>query len=270
MKATSRKFLYCMFCENNTNISQEHVWGRSLSKRFPKQPVVRARKSAHSNSMRSGGYTPLSETSWSMCASCNNGLSDEMNIASPIINDLFKGNIYVIEQPHLFFVTRYFQRIGLLMDLECSTFDSSIMTEKSSDSISYQMMHRLPICFSATERQNFMNGSLLPNIHVFLGCHRGRYGEGYVSEFANIILSRGLKGNILKRFVFSIKKITGLICIGNPPFNKNPKLRQLRGDVDGFQLDKMITSRDSDVEKNLNSFDLFLDGSSASISTRRR
>lgn len=127
------------------------------------------------------------------------------------------------------------------------------------NSISYD---RRPALLSDNERKAFLDGDFLDRVSVFLGKHSGNYGKGYNMQFANISLENG---DLIKRYIFSIKKLTGLICIGGKKYdgnyNKNPKLTQFYGNEDEIKFSPNKISGDRDVSLNLNYYTKLLDGS---------
>lgn len=95
MKSSSRVFLNCMFCGSNSATTKEHIFGRSMSKKFRAQPIITVSKSAHSPVLskkkaagskathRNAGMRPLDITSKSMCGQCNEAFGKEQK---PVID----------------------------------------------------------------------------------------------------------------------------------------------------------------------------------------
>ena len=145
MKSASRKFLSCMFCGGERPLTAEHIFGRSISGRFKDQRLAMVPKSVasrlnepsypegKSKHYRGAGSTPLSLTSYSMCKSCNHELGKEFTQLTGVLVKLFRGETNKIRQEHCKSAIRYFQRIGILVDLECAEFDPRLMTESEKD-----------------------------------------------------------------------------------------------------------------------------------------
>lgn len=257
MQSTSRTFKQCMFC-NATTISREHVWGRSLHKRFPEQERVRVPKSAYSGDMICGGYHALSMTTRSMCEACNNGFSNEMKIVTEPIARLMKGvsNRILGVKPKI--VVRYFQRVGAILDLETAIFDPILMRESDADIARSQPYLRCPPVLDANERKILVSGGVLGRVHVHLGKHSGEIGRNFGMTFANIL---DPSGALVKRFIFAFGSLTGLVCIGNVFHNRNAKLASINDCNGEIRLDPMRISFDGDVQLNCNSFTTHPDGS---------
>lgn len=276
MKSSSRKFLRCMFCDSDDPVTPEHIFGAALSRKFKDQPVAAVSRTgaalprgilpqeAEKRFYRSSGMQPLSFTSHSMCRSCNGELGKELTKLTHVLENFFKGRTNRISDEHCRLALRYFQRIGILVDLEASAFDPLLMIESAEDIASNQSYGRSPSYLSLSEREAFRAGALLSDVNVFLGRHKGTHGRGFsmnVARFGDEHYASGdKKGLWSTRFVFSIMQVTCMVNIGRNLFNKNEKLQLFRQDAKEFRLDITKVSSNEDILKNYASFTTHLDG----------
>lgn len=203
-----------MFCGSNAPVTVEHIFGRSISGRFTDQPIAKVpRRAADRHHPRdkngvhySAGAKPMSFTSKSMCKCCNGRLGTEQAKLTPILEKFFKGKTNKIPKEHLEKALRYFQRIGILVDLETAVYDCKLMEEAKKDEKLNQYTKRSPSYLTPEERLLFINGDILPNITVYLGKHRGQHGSQYtmnVLKFPGSGFSNGEKKVCGKQNLFS-------------------------------------------------------------------
>lgn len=270
MKSQSRKFLRCMFCCSEEPVTAEHIFGASLSRRFADQYPARIARSALSpqriepapaaqkEHFRGAGAYPLAFTSHSMCRTCNNELGEEISILTALLERFFKGKTNTIPADRAKLALRYFQRIGILVDLETSSFDPEIMTEDEKDIRANRHFGQTPPFLSKFDREMHRKGDILPAVKVFLGKHRGSHGRCYAMNVARF----GDRGGPLQRkFIFSISHVTCLIIVGDANVNRNAKLQRFESEDSSFTLNIKNISTDSDVMLNYNPFTSYIDGS---------
>ena len=279
MKAQSRKFLTCMFCGTQVGLTREHIFGDSISRRFPAPRLASVPRRSNAppiavlaNDMErryyyyNSGMAPLAFTSHSMCGECNHRLGQEFTDLIPALAKLFSGRTNKIPDSLLRTAIRYFQRIGILVDLESSIFDPILMTESEKDIATNSKLVRGPSFLTQAERVYFLNGAILPNISVFLGKHYGEYGRQMAMTVVRCedghLLGPERNGSFQKKFIFAIEKVTALIVVGRTfDINTNQKLKLLDSDELSFSLNPKMISSDADIELNLALYDNHLDGS---------
>lgn len=133
MKSTSRIFKVCMFCGRD-EVSKEHIFGKAISRNIEPRPYAVKRfrhdvppelltKNELRQFWRRGGDNLLAVTSSSMCRDCNHLLGKELSPLSALITKVYKGETNTVPAKHTRSFLRYFQRIGLLVDLETAAFD---------------------------------------------------------------------------------------------------------------------------------------------------
>lgn len=275
MKANSRKFLQCMFCGEAEPTTKEHIFGSSISKQFPPQPMAvfkgkerpfrdpRTMDNAQRKRfVRLAGDHALAVTSASMCTACNNKNGKEISIISQSIAKFFKGELPSIPKSHNARILRYFQRIGLLIDLETCAFDAKIMTEAASDH-SEQHFGR-PVA-SAAQRKSYIDGEFLENVSV----HLCRCEESSGKDYPMKVGKRATWGATTtdasqpsaKAFLFAIDKAAAMITVGSPVVERTGQMKLLEMSESFLRIPKRPLLSWSKLENNVSSFTTNLDGS---------
>ena len=259
-----------MFCGSDGPVTAEHIFGSALSKKFRDQRIVAVARTGvapprgllspeHEKPFyRSLGTNPLAITSHSMCKNCNGSLGEELTKLTHILENFFKGHTNIIPEVYVKAALRYFQRIAILVDLEVASFDSLTMTESENDIVTNQNHHVAPSLLSPEERLLFAQGAILPRISVYLGRHKGRHGKSYAMNVARYFI--GPNGPAEMKFVFSIQKVSCMLCIGTEKLNTNPKLQLFERIDVPFRLKTSLVSDDFDVKRNHNMLTTHLDG----------
>lgn len=265
MKSTSRIFLNCMFC-GKEGTTKEHIFGKRISQSFEPRAygVKRFRHNMPAEALtkdevrkfwRRGGDHLLAVTSSSMCGDCNNLLGKELTPLSALIAAIYKGQTNIIPAKHAHPFFRYFQRIGILVDLETAAFDPTVMRQSEDDTNFNRNYHVCPPMLSPEQRSMFLAGDLVQNIEVYIGRHHGTYGKGYLM---NVPFARDgdRKVQIFKTIIFSIEKFTCLISIGSAP-NENPKLQRIEPTNSDIRINRELISTDADIKLNYAPFDVY-------------
>lgn len=268
MYSSSRKFISCMFCESTEATTKEHIFGKALARRIGQVPgwVRRSNFAPPRDALgkkelrkhyKDHGGSFLSLTSTSMCEKCNNDLGKELSKLTALLVKLISGETRRIPAPSRRTALRYFQRIGLISDLESSSFDPKTMTESQSDLefAKHFPSRQQPAILSPADRENFRNGECPRNVRVYLG--RCEKGVGHRFPFSVDLIRR--ETGFEKRAVFAFNELTGLIAIGSKAENFNPKLVELTEDGADFRLGP-LASNVNDINKNRSRLDGFSDG----------
>ena len=284
MKSTSRKFLKCMFCGSDGPITKEHIFGAAVSNHFRELPHAKVQRNAavdpatkydpqYRSSWHDFAASPLSFTSHSMCSSCNNFLGEELSDLSLCIAEFFKGRLlhttgqfeHTIPQRYVALALRYFQRIGILIDLETAKFDPDIMKEAKADQQKNFLTRRFPPVISSSERAEFREGGTLSRVGVYLGVFRGRSGDIVPINIANGFTpfkdAQGSKLRPNKCITFTVKGVTCFIEVGVDHANQNPKLVRLEDTTSAFRLNPNNASSDRDIFLNYAAVTRHIDGS---------
>lgn len=258
MKSTSRIFLHCMFC-GREETTKEHIFGKKISQNFEPRPygVKRFRhnvppdalpKSEARKFWRRGGDHLLAVTSSSMCSGCNHLLGRELTPLSALITKIYKGETNVVPARYTCSFLRYFQRIGILVDLETAVFDPATMRQSEDDTNFNRNYHGCPPMLSREERGMFLSGAIIPEVKVYAGRQHGLHGRDYRMNVA-FLRTEDRKEQAYKAITFSVDRFTCLIALGFYP-NMNPKLREVTLNGCDFVLDRHLISTDADVELN--------------------
>lgn len=202
-----------------------------------------------------------------MCAQCNSALGNEqVRLIGPLAK-LFKGQTKIIPAELAYPVARYFQRIGLLMDLESARFDPTIMNENIADTKFNAVYRRSDSYFDDAERCDFRGGEVLQNISILLGKHSGSYGRSYTITTVPCSTRDNYREPCLQRkILLSIKKVTCVIFLGiGTEYSRNEKLQGLTVSNEDFVLDRARISNNLDIKKNLAAVQVYSDGSSDAV-----
>ena len=183
-----RKYAKCAFCDS-TDLTKEHLFGKTLAKEFP----VRSNWVAAALPLRGSspqtfvkGSSPILNLAPSLvCKKCNNGkLSVEMAAVLPLLLTLIRKHRHQITTVERAALRRYWERVGLLVDICTSNRD---ITPEYRESKEYQRSgeHRqYPPIISESARASWIAGDRLDRLQVFAGTHRGVLGINPVMNIA--------------------------------------------------------------------------------------
>jgi hypothetical protein len=163
-------------------MSREHLFGKSLAdmmsrvQRPVQTKVLIQNRSGEQISTSGGGRSILNEVSVCLCICCNNGFSEVMQLAQPLIFGLATGTIEVLTPADKAALLRYFERFGFLADVLSSSHE---LTPKimSSPHFKSSQWRTLPPVYSLDERRRWLQGGRTGSEPmIWLGRHAGVLG----------------------------------------------------------------------------------------------
>jgi hypothetical protein len=173
-----RTFRACIFCGRPGKPSKEHMFGKTLARRFRERFSAAQPWLVRMGAASVQGNGPiLSVAPQVACEPCNNGeLSRDMASGLAPLWAAIEGQSFVISPADRQALSRYWERVGLIADV--MTSDHDISDEfRSSKYYARSQVHRqsMPL-FSEDQRGHWLRGDVLRDMRVYLGYHRGVLG----------------------------------------------------------------------------------------------
>ena len=265
-------FLSCQFCDSDENLNREHIFGSALASRVPpsKIGVPRTARALIEDPKRTRkklwkrGDNIFSIVSNSICEKCNTRFGQDHGFVAAHIARLSKGVTREIPVEICRPLLRYFQKLGALVDLESSAFDSKVMTEKKSDidANAHHVTRQYAPILQKNDRDSFRKGEMISNISVYLGQYTGnRHGDLTIAPLLTMEanaegFSKDLAG---KKISIPIGKILCLIVVGLGS-DASRRLVQLETGHDDLGISNSTRQTDEDLAMNRNRTTVFEDG----------
>ncbi len=208
-----RKFESCIFCGSTNNLTKEHILGAGLARRFPVLHRWRAGRSLLAPPKRQGTGPITSVAPPVACAECNNErLAPTMNASLESLTRLIRGEPHSITSLDRTMLSRYWQRVGLIIDVMTSNYQ---ITEKykTTNAAEYQRSEeyrQAPPRYSEALRRAWLAGGSVPDMRVCIGYHSGVLG---LDPYTNIVHGQDQWGPT-KRFLITIGKLSACISMG--------------------------------------------------------
>lgn len=267
-----------MFCGQERKTTREHIFGASVAKNFPPVEILVDRTAQRIINPRTlekgplrkalakgGGDHALAITSFSMCKDCNERNGREISEISKKIVLLFKRAVSGVLEKDSRLIHRYFQRIGLLVDLETCAYDSAIMTQDRREIEENAIHHRGGPIVGEAERRSFIDGDMANSVSVHLSRYDLQHGRQYPMTVARSSIYPNLNQPCAKRFIFAIERLAVMVSIGSPVFDRTERMTPLPQSSKHTKIPSLPKMRWDNLTINASSYDWNLDGSSTRI-----
>jgi hypothetical protein len=173
-----RRFLSCVFCGSAETRTKEHVFGKAFARRFNETFGPLPNWVAQEEQLRAKGSSPIVSLSPPVaCNTCNSeDLSGDMKSSLEPMWRLVKGESHAIGQPERRSLTRYWERIGLIVDVMTSDFQIDAEYRATDEYARSEEHRQAPPLFSQEERKRWTAGEKLRRARIYFGDHRGVLG----------------------------------------------------------------------------------------------
>jgi hypothetical protein len=173
-----RRFLNCIFCGSTETRTKEHVLGKAFARRFneafgPLPNWVVQEEESHAK-----GSSPIVSISPPVaCMTCNNEvLSGDMNSSLEPLWRLVNGESHAIAWTERRLLTRYWERVGLIVDVMTSDFQIDAEYRATEEYARSERHRQAAPLFSQEQRTRWTRGEALPSTRIYFGDHRGVLG----------------------------------------------------------------------------------------------
>lgn len=217
-----RRYLRCIFCER-TDLTSEHIFGKALARRIPLKSNWSAHHTgpsgyAHPPVYGKGGSPILSITASLLCNICNTTtLSKEVNASIETLFRMTKGHRLQLDANTVRSLRRYFERIGLIVDVITSNHDIDDAAKEKSEYRRSAYFRQLPAIITDPERFAWIRKGHLAGVTVYIGHHRGVMGLNPYVNIAHGKVVNQATGQLLawKWIVLVIGELAAFIRIGH-------------------------------------------------------
>jgi hypothetical protein len=130
-----RGFQGCIFCGSADTLTKEHLLGKAFARRFNDAFGPLPNWFVQEDEVGTKGSSPIVSLSPPVaCGACNNrGLSSDMNHSLEPMWRLVNGEAKTIRQADRRALTRYWERVGLIVDVMTSDFQINAAYRKTSE-----------------------------------------------------------------------------------------------------------------------------------------
>jgi hypothetical protein len=173
-----RGFQSCIFCGSTETRTKEHVLGKAFARRLNEAFGPLPNWVAQEEELHVQGTSPIVSISPPVaCESCNTGaLSRDMNRSLEPMWRLVNGEPHAVGQADRRSLLRYWERIGLIVDVMTSDFQIDAAFRATPEYARSEKHRQAPPLFSQEERTRWNEGGALPRARIYFGDHRGVLG----------------------------------------------------------------------------------------------
>ena len=197
--------------------SKEHILGKCVAKELPKTTHLNGSTSLICEKPLKGNTQPQFITSHSVCRTCNGRLGDEIDLVKDLIVGMCLGRLrrtFNLDDQNL--LLRYFQRMSIIRDVDASDRD---LSEYGIDKLEYAKQfgssHMFPPIISDKDRKEFLSGSTLSAISVFIGQTKWWGGRNRLVLIEDVPFNRPMPQLRARRFQIFIERLAIRVHVGN-------------------------------------------------------
>lgn len=219
-----RPFKSCIFCGSTAKRTKEHIFGKAVARRFPVKHRWKASgKDLLGPLLAQGGGPIISATAKLACGVCNNGpLKKDMDKSLEPLMRLIEGTPHQITAQDRASLSRYWERVGLIVDAMTSNYQITATYAAGEEYALSKEYRQLPPLYSEAEREEWIKGGALLDMHIYIGFHDGVLGLNPGTDIAHVSARVPIQGVITtevqlpveKRFLMTIGKLSVCIWMG--------------------------------------------------------
>jgi hypothetical protein len=217
-----RKYYSCITCGVESppgELTREHLFGKTFVERIRANHKTSPWLARTNTNVIKGSSSIFDLAPRLLCKKCNGEiLGKTMEKALPSVLSLYGGGPVTAQSDCAFFISRYFERMGVMHDVMTSNFDLN-RPQRTRQSIveANSQFRRHPPLLSEEDRFRWLGGDDI-GIEVYLGRHHGVLGlDPYVNVYRAINLNnmpmRDIGKNEGKRFTYVIGKMVIVVQV---------------------------------------------------------
>lgn len=177
MFETKKQYAHCIFC-GSEDLSAEHMFGKSFAREMGVEDMCQVPVGSILDGTTKKGSSPILHFAPKLlCKECNSArLGPGMEAALPMLLSLCNGKEAVINDAARKHLLRYFERLGLIVDVHASSEQVAERRKQSGEYLQNAAFRTGSAYYSQDERSEWLEGKPLSTLTVCVGHYLGKHG----------------------------------------------------------------------------------------------